>query len=77
MGNWGSRFLTALRLDNDPTVKVYRGFGTATKVVVQGHVLWLRPLRQLHDQQHFWANMTNMLRLFVVQPMDGPCPCTG
>ncbi len=48
---------------------VYRGFGTATQVTVQGHVLRLSPLPQRHYQQRFWGNLIDMLRQFLVRPI--------
>ena len=66
---WRTYLLNLLRLDNSPTVTVYRGFGTAKHVTVQGHVLRITPLPQRHYQQRFWGNLIDMLRQFVVQPI--------
>ncbi|MBO0935024.1 DUF2183 domain-containing protein [Fibrella sp. HMF5335] len=68
-GGWRTYFLAALRMTDQPTVKLYRGFGTATQITVQGHVLRRSPLPQQHYQQRFWTNMIDMIRLFLVRPM--------
>lgn len=69
LGGWRTYLLSLVRLSDCPTVKVYRGFGTATQVTVQGHVLRLGPLPQRHYRQHFWVNLIDMLRLFLVRPV--------
>ena len=69
LGGWRTYLLNLLRLADGPTVNVYRGFGTATQVTVQGHVLRLGPLPQRHYRQRFWVNLIDMLRLFLVRPL--------
>lgn len=69
LSGWRTYLLTLLRLSDGPSVKVYRGFGTATQVTVQGHVLGLSPLPQRHYQQRFLVNLIDMLRLFLVRPI--------
>lgn len=66
--SWRNNILTALRISNRPVVKVYRGFGTATQLTVQGHVLKRSPLARTKYTQNFWINTFAVLRLFVVRP---------
>ena len=67
-GGWRNKILTALRITNRPVVKVYRGFGTAAQLTLQGHVLRLSPLVRSKYTQNFWLNTFAVLRLFVVRP---------
>jgi phosphatidate phosphatase APP1 len=69
LGGWRTYLLNLLRLSDCPVVKVYRGFGTATQVTVQGQVLRLSPLPQRHYQQRFWVNLIDMLRQFMIRPI--------
>ncbi len=67
-GGWRNKILTALRITNRPVVKVYQGFGTATQLTIQGHVLRLSPLTRSKYTQNFWINTFAVLRLFFVRP---------
>lgn len=67
-GGWRNNILTALRISNRPVVKVYRGFGTATQLTIQGHVLRRSPLPRNRYRQNFWVNTFAVLRLFMVRP---------
>jgi phosphatidate phosphatase APP1 len=62
------KLLASLRLTRQPTIKLYRGFGSPTCVVVQGHAFRRSPLPRTAYRQHFWANAWGLLRLFLVQP---------
>ncbi len=68
---WKDTFLSWLRLTNDPTVRVYRGFGHTNCWTVQGHVFKLSPLARRKYRQNIWTNTFALLRLFIVRPM--PC----
>ncbi|MBC8152104.1 MAG: DUF2183 domain-containing protein [Bacteroidetes bacterium] len=67
-GGWRNKILTVLRISNRPAVNVYRGFGTATQLTIQGHVLRLGPLPRTKYRRNFWLNTFAVLRLFVVRP---------
>jgi len=65
------KILQWLGLSTRPTVKVYRGHGTANQVVIYGHVLRLSPLPRRRYRQTILANTLALLRLFMVRPMAG------
>lgn len=67
-GGWRNKILTALRISNRPTVKVYRGFGTPTHLTIQGHVLRLGPVDRTKYTRNFWINTFAVLRLFIIKP---------
>lgn len=57
-----------IRLTNDPVVKVYHGYGNASKLVVFGHVLRVSPLPRKKYRKNFWTNTLYLLRSFMVKP---------
>ncbi len=68
-GGWKLTFLSWLRLTNEPTVRVYRGFGHTDCWHVQGHVFRLSPLPRRKYRQNLWTNTFALLRLFMVKPL--------
>ena len=60
------KLLHLFRLSNDPIVKVYHGYGSATNVVVFGHVFDLSPLSRKRYRKNFWTNTFALLRSFMV-----------
>jgi len=62
------KLLAWLRLSRQPTLKLYRGFGSPGCVVVQGHAFRQSPLPRRAYRQRFWANAWGLLRLFLVRP---------
>ena len=66
-----SRLLKWLRLSNQPTVKVYHGYGHATQLHVFGQVLALGPSPRKKYRQNIWTNSFALLRSFMVKPI--PC----
>lgn len=62
------KLLAWLRLTRQPTLKLYRGFGSPGRVVVQGHAFRLSPLPRTRYLANFWANAWGLLRLFLVRP---------
>lgn len=65
------KLLARLRLTRQPTLKLYRGFGSPDRVVVQGHAFRLSPLPRTRYAATFWANAWGLLRLFLVRPWPG------
>ncbi|GAA4363619.1 App1 family protein [Hymenobacter saemangeumensis] len=62
------KILAWLRLSRQPTLKLYRGFGSPRRLVLQGHAFRLSPLPRRRFGAGFWANAWGLLRLFVVRP---------
>ncbi|MCY7352637.1 MAG: DUF2183 domain-containing protein [Cytophagaceae bacterium] len=64
---WINKILTWLRITNQPVVKVYRGYGHARQLLVQGHVLRRSPLPQKKYRKNTLVNTFAVLRLFFVR----------
>lgn len=64
-------FLTLLRLTDQPMVKVYRSFGTANRLHIQGHVLRRSALPRKKYRDNGFVNLLAVLRLFMVRPYPG------
>ena len=60
------KLLHVFRLTNDPVVKVYHGYGSATSIIVFGHVFNLSPLPRKRYRKNFWTNTFALLRSFMV-----------
>lgn len=54
------------RLNNQPVVKVYHGYGNNSHVFVFGHVFSLSPLPRKKYRQNIWTNSLALLRSFMV-----------
>ncbi|WP_310395386.1 phosphatase domain-containing protein [Hymenobacter sp.] len=68
-----NKILAWLRLTRRPVLKLYRGFGSPTCVVVQGHAFRQSPLPRTRYRARFWTNAWGLLRLFAVRPWaDAP-----
>lgn len=65
---WQAKILSILHITNRPVVRVYRSFGAANQVSIQGHVLRLSPRPRTKYRQNFWINTFALLRLFLVRP---------
>lgn len=63
------KLFTWLRISNAPTLKLYRGFGSPTRVVVQGHAFRRSPLPRSRYRQNVLINTFALLRLFLVKPL--------
>lgn len=63
--------LGLLRLTNEPTVKVYHGYGHHNCLTVFGHVFKLSPFPRKRYRQSFVHNTLALLRLFLVKPFAG------
>lgn len=60
--------MTWLRLTNRPTVKLYRGFGNAGKLIIFGHVLRRSALPRKRYRNNSLVNLLAVIRLFLVKP---------
>jgi len=65
------KLLKWLRLSDQPTVKVYHGFGHTKQLHVFGQVLALSPLPRKRYRKNIWTNSFALLRSFMVKPI--PC----
>lgn len=63
--------MNAFRLTDEPTVKVYHGYGYRDCLTVFGHVFHLSPFPRKTYRQNFVRNTLSLLRLFVVKPVGG------
>ncbi len=61
-------FLTQLRLTNQPTVKVYRGFGNAEQIIVHGTVFRRSAFPRRKYRNGLLVNLFSLIRLFAVRP---------
>lgn len=68
---WGHTLLQRLRVNTDPVIKVYHGFGTQQHMFVFGHVFRVSPRQQEKFSTRFWKNTLSLLRLFMVLPSPG------
>src|SRR5947199_4236189 len=62
------KILFLFRLNHNPVIKVYNGYGNAEKMIVFGHVLELSPMLRKTYRQNWIINIFSMLRLFMVRP---------
>ena len=60
--------LTQLRLTDQPTVKVYRGFGNAERVVIHGTVFRRSAFPRKEYRMGLFVNLFSLIRLFAVRP---------
>jgi hypothetical protein len=63
--------LNLFRLTDEPTVKVYHGYGHNHCLTVFGHVFRLSPFPRKNYRQSFVRNTLALLRLFLVKPFNG------
>lgn len=64
-------FLSLLRLTDEPTVKIYHGYGHNNRLTVFGHVFRLSAYPRKTYRQSFIRNTLALLRLFLVKPFAG------
>ena len=65
------KFLFALRLTDEPRVKLYNGYGNKTHCIVFGHVFSFGPVSRKRYRKNFISNTLALLRLFMVRPVKG------
>lgn len=61
-------FLAKLRLSDQPVVRVYRGFGNDTQLLIDGHVFKRSALARNRYRNIDFVNLLAVLRLFLVKP---------
>jgi len=57
------------RLTNEPTVKVYHGYGHVKQLHVFGQVFKLSPFPRKKYRKNIWTNTFALIRSFMVRPM--------
>ncbi len=62
------KILFLFRLNHQPVIRVYDGYGNREKIIVFGHVLKLSPFRRKTYRQNWFINTFSMLRMFMVKP---------
>lgn len=67
--SWKYKILSFFRLTSDWHIRIYRGFGTAEQLTIQGHVLRLGPLPRRRYRQNVVVNLFSVVRLFFVRPV--------
>jgi phosphatidate phosphatase APP1 len=65
------KFLFALRLTDEPVVKLYNGYGNKTNCIIFGHVFAFSPVPRRRYRKNFISNTLALIRLFMVQPVSG------
>jgi phosphatidate phosphatase APP1 len=68
-GGWISRFLNYMGFTNEPTIKVYHGYGQGEQLMIHGHAFNFSPLPRKKYRKSVIHNSLALLRLFVVKPM--------
>ncbi|WP_020603599.1 App1 family protein [Spirosoma spitsbergense] len=61
-------FLAKLRLSDQPVVRLYRGFGNDTQLLIDGHVFKRSALARNRYRNIDFVNLLAVLRLFLVKP---------
>ncbi|GAB3940603.1 App1 family protein [Spirosoma harenae] len=61
-------FLRLLRLTDQPVVKVYRGFGNDSRVIIYGHVFRRSALPRRNYRDIDLVNLLAVIRLFLIRP---------
>lgn len=59
------------RLNSNPVVKIYNGYGNDNKIIVFGHVLKVSPLPRKTYRSNWITNLFSILRLFMVKAFPG------
>lgn len=65
---WTTRLLNWFGLTDEPTVKVYHGYGQNDQLMIHGHVFKLSPLSRKKYRRSVVHNTLALLRLFIVKP---------
>lgn len=68
---WIYRLLNWMGFTNQPTIKVYHGYGQGEQLMIHGHVFKLSPLPRKKYRKSVIHNTLALLRLFVVKPIAG------
>ncbi len=54
---------------NQPTIRLYLGYGHAENLMVYGHVLSLSPLSRRKFSRQFPFNLLALIRMFIIRPI--------
>ncbi|WP_144051594.1 App1 family protein [Fibrisoma limi] len=65
--SWKRTLFRWLGITNEPTVKVYHGYGRPDLLIIQGHVLNISPLKFTTTRRNVLANTFALLRLFITR----------
>lgn len=57
-----------LKLNNEPTIKVYHGYGDDDGVLVLGHVFKRSPFPPKDYKKGFWRNTLALIKYFMAKP---------
>jgi phosphatidate phosphatase APP1 len=68
IGQWWFR---RMKLNTNPVVKVYHGFGSDEGIKLYGHVFAVSPFKQEKFRRSFWYNSISLFRLFMIRPIRG------
>lgn len=68
-GRFRDRLMHLLRLNPQPQVKVYDGYGNGNSFTLFGHVLKLSPYGRKKYRNSFLRNSVALMRLFMVKPI--------
>ncbi|MVM28635.1 DUF2183 domain-containing protein [Spirosoma sp. HMF4905] len=61
-------FLSWLHLTNEPVLKVYRGFGNESTLIIHGSMFRRSALSRKKYRPSIWLNFFGLIRLFLVRP---------
>lgn len=64
-------FFKLARLNNNPTIKLYAGFGNSTHCFMSGHALARSPFDRKTHRNNFLYDTLWLLRLFIIKPIAG------
>jgi phosphatidate phosphatase APP1 len=67
--SWRTRLFHWLGLTNEPSVKVYHGYGHGDQLTIYGHVFKFSPLPRTKYGKSVIHNTWALLRLFIVKPL--------
>jgi phosphatidate phosphatase APP1 len=71
-GNWLQQWIKRLfRVVDYPFVLAYRGFGTPSQLLIQGHVFRGMALQSPSKHRTVWQNMVSLLKMFMVRTVEG------
>jgi phosphatidate phosphatase APP1 len=57
------------RIHDQPSIKLYRGFGNYEKIIILGHTLKRSPFSRKHYRQNWITNAFSVVRLFLITPL--------
>ena len=67
---WKEKFWHWLGFTNQPTIKLYPGYGHAEHLIMYGHALSFAPLPRKKYSKLFPLNLLALIRLFIVRQIS-------